>query len=129
MSCSSGYYLKNYQCNTCDDYPLCYECTATGQCISCVDGYYLASSNTCQTVGSYFAIPHCLKYEYSLVNLDFSCIECDTGYYVSTFYRCLPCSLLCDNCDGFYSSSSCSACSWMGKSVESTICIMNKNYN
>ncbi|KAL4433200.1 hypothetical protein ABPG74_010895 [Tetrahymena malaccensis] len=95
-SCSSGSYLSNNTCVSCQ--PNCLQCTQT-QCSSCLTGYQIYNNNQCQSCSS--LIPNCLQCASS------QCTLCAQGYYLKN-NQCIQCSPNCQN--GCQNQSTCSSC-------------------
>ncbi|WAR16678.1 TENX-like protein [Mya arenaria] len=89
--CTSGYYLKDYDCYNCG--PQCQSCSSYG-CNSCNDGYW---GNTCDTK----CAPNCS----SCIKSNGKCLSCNSGYYVYNG-KCTACGTNCAVCG----SGGCTSC-------------------
>ena len=71
----------------------CKTCAGSGQCLSCIPGFYMAENGTCLPCG-----PFCLVCEDQ-----FNCVTCQDGFYQSSESEsqlCLPCDKSCATCNG-----------------------------
>jgi hypothetical protein len=107
--CSSGYYLNQGQCLSCD--ASCATCNDISLCLNCNNGYYNGTNvdfSLCQSCSA-----GCLACTSSV-----TCTSCTTGYRLSGG-SCIACSNSCNSC----SATACTACSQLSGLI-SGICYL-----
>ncbi|KAL7717125.1 protein serine/threonine kinase [Entamoeba marina] len=114
-SCSVGYYLSLYQwCDPCSEFN-CFSCSLVGEqvyCDSCLDGYLYDNNGNCSNCQD--VLENCTLCSGTITNA--ICLECLTGSYLGSDYKCHSCNGCgdegCVNDElGYYPSTSCNDCS------------------
>ena len=79
LDCENGYYLNANQCHNCAAaIPSCYSCPNSGQCSSCLSGFFINStSNQCSLCSD--QIPNCIHCASESV-----CVVCHQDYLISS---------------------------------------------
>lgn len=119
INCLTTYYYVNNKCIAC--ITSCETCISGTECLKCLEGYYLDSSNQCVSIHIIFII-ECPSKCLNKCSSDKVCEICNDGYLqvLDDCVRCtFPCKLCntsvthCISCvDGYYLSADgvCTAC-------------------
>ncbi|KAL7722878.1 Protein serine/threonine kinase [Entamoeba marina] len=98
VNCDDGYYIKNNQCEACDE--SCATCVGTEtSCITCnTTDYFLTVSYTCKELS---LLTNCIE-----SSPNSGCVECEDHFYLTK----RECSECVDNCKVCSNSVSCKEC-------------------
>ncbi|ELP94035.1 protein kinase domain containing protein, partial [Entamoeba invadens IP1] len=130
LSCSSGLYLNEHQCNNNTELTgICLQFNMNGGCVKCADGYYREEfgcskcSTGCKTCYTSSQCYLCDEYNFMTeenvcklkstitncsteISSQNGCSQCDDGYYNKN-RQCYKCDLICKTCS---SSDLCISC-------------------